>query len=141
MTRAKLAKEKGFDWPTNKHYQISLTEKVHPEDGKSGPFGWEKDELSLQDGYFINGWEKCDISNSNWFLCAAPTQSLLQKWLREKHKLHIMFMTNTKNKFYLQVVELNGIGHCGTIYDSNDIFYDTYEEALEQGLQQALNLI
>lgn len=72
---------------------------------------------------------------------AAPTQSLLAKWLRDTHNIHIIIQpTLTFWTFGLvnignPNIDLNG----PVIYDAND--YSTYEDALEEGLHQALSLI
>lgn len=135
---ARLAKEKKFRWPVRFHYQYSLTERKHPEDGKSGPFGWEKGELSLEDDYFINDWDPADFSSKAWFMCAAPTQAHLQKWLREVHGLVVSPEIT---------VDVNGPWHVQVYGDYEEhgefILYEntgfaTYEDALEKGLQEAL---
>ena len=74
----------------------------------------------------------------------ACTQSLLQKWLREKHKIHIQIQVlgqfvNGDNKFYSQVI-LFGDNKWISKFISNKLTY-TYEEALEIGLQEALKSI
>ena len=67
----------------------------------------------------------------------APTQSRLQKWLRETHDIHVQVLRlYTKEWKYVaewgkQLPYLRG---------TLDPF-DTYEEALEEALVQALNLI
>jgi len=86
---ARLAKEKQFNEPCYKHYEHSLNQQVHEEDGTSGPFGWEKGETILQSDFFINNYKDSDFSNKSWYLCAAPTQEFLKKWLRLKHHIHI----------------------------------------------------
>lgn len=65
-----------------------------------------------------------------------PTQSIAQKWLRDNHSVHTAVDANG-----------NGLWYC-RIYDTKDyefLFetknYATYEEALEAGLQEALELI
>src|SRR5271157_794906 len=58
-----------------------------------------------------------------------PTQSLLQKWLREKHNIKI-FLTPVRSKIdYLYRWEVG-------IYEYVPMLYlgDTYEETLEKGL-------
>jgi hypothetical protein len=76
---------------------------------------------------------------------SAPTQSLLQKWLREEHNLYILLKT-----IYLEVWDKNGIrfSYCIEDYiteevhgDETLIGYLTYEAALEAGLFKALKLI
>lgn len=68
---------------------------------------------------------------------SAPTQSLLQRWLREKHDIHILIDTDNCKEF----------GTCLNVTNNPDesgywtYFYNSYEDALEFSLQQALNLI
>ena len=94
-----------------------------------------------------------------------PTQSLLQKWLREVHNIHIEVLPryqpkklNTEEVLYSWAISCkpfdkydghndvlnHWIGiHNGAPY-IEDIFYHvvkTHEEALEFGLQEALKLI
>ena len=67
----------------------------------------------------------------------APTQSLLQKWLREKHNFHICIWFNS----------LTGKYRIDSPIDELDILFEklnefkTYEEALEYGLFEILKLI
>ena len=81
----------------------------------------------------------CKLSKGN-MVCGytlAPTQSLLQKWLREKHHIHIEIYANSSGWGWI-LTKLNGT----TIKEiTNDIFFYAYEIALEIGLQVALKLI
>lgn len=66
--------------------------------------------------------------------CQAPSQSLLQKWLREEYSI------------YVRVDSVTVTDHYGWIkifpnYIKTTTFAKTYEEALEIVLQEALNLI
>ena len=77
----------------------------------------------------------------------APTQSLLQCWLREKHNLlvEINFRTfgvsNGNGYFYM--VERKNKDKSMNNYIGKDVWsgFETYEEALERGLQDALRII
>jgi hypothetical protein len=60
----------------------------------------------------------------------VPTQSLLQKWLREVHNI---FITVNINLYC-------AIFHNKDFYMVTD-YYNSYEEVLEVGLQEALKLI
>jgi hypothetical protein len=137
------------------YYENSLTEQVHDEDGKSGPFGWERGEINLQSGYFINNWKESDYSNKSWYMCSTPTQSLLKKWLREVHNLDVDSKLNThlfrklfeaghkkKSLNYHWVITTN-INDEEFFFESfvSDTTYLTYEEALEKGLHESLKLI
>lgn len=66
------------------------------------------------------------------------TQSLLQKWLREKHKINIS-MINGSNTINLYYYEINMVNKFPIKGDGSKNY--TYEEALEEGLYEALKLI
>ena len=65
----------------------------------------------------------------------APTQSLLQKWLREKHKIHIELQCDSN--YYKYFILIYYKTNC--VFNLDDSLI--YEEALEIGLQEALKLI
>jgi hypothetical protein len=72
--------------------------------------------------------------------CITPTQSLLQRWLREVHNIHV--------EIWFDNTQLDGFPYLYEIYnqqnqegDINGHYFDNYEEALEEGLQEALKLI
>lgn len=74
---------------------------------------------------------------------SQPTQSVAQKWLRETKNLHIEIYRNACGYGYI-IVKANN----GTWMEDDDAKgpndggnWDTYEEALEAGLQEALELI
>lgn len=123
---AKLAKEKGFDEECN--HSFNKTKVIRQECNR----------------------------NYLFFLpeCSAPTQSLLQKWLREEHQLYVMieethtYALRTQIGFYAKIVTPSGEDE----FDEHGfrfikkLFYDTwfdstYENALEKGLEEALKLI
>ena len=124
---AKLAKEKGFD-----EYYIDC----YDTKGNIIPLRLQASEI-----------EKV--------YCPAPIQSLLQKWLREKHKIDIIIIVNYNQHKQIKTYR------CGIVYikQLSDrqlietffirpegekflfIEFSTYEEALEIGLQEALKLI
>lgn len=112
---AKLAKEKGFNWVS---------------------YFFEDNEIYYE--YLC--YEDCEIDVNRVILC--PTQSLLQKWLREEHNIHIY--VETYNNGILDFVPYVGIPKNRIMSFKTieqDKTYLTYEEALEKGLQEALKLI
>jgi len=124
LETAQLAKEKGFDVITTYFYDKSGERDV------CGYENWNK------------GYGKA---------CSCCTQSLLQKWLREKHNCIVEVLFNfdiilTKNKILWSVnVDNYTVDVLSNLSDesdfiSNDLF-NTYEEALEIGLQEALKII
>lgn len=123
----KLAKEKGFNVPTDRYYHIY------------------DDMIEAQNSLEMTGDGCADFYNSlNQCRCAAPTQSLLQRWLREEKGVTIcvdifddgwFFDIST---FYKQDT---GIYEVDIPYKSSNVspVYDTYELALEDALKYALD--
>lgn len=157
---AKLAKEKGFTNPVYWHYCLINNEWIlrgnsflvreqdvvmDKDEGKNGI------EVSVEgDRLFRNYLWKDSIylKASDCPFIAAPTQSLLQKWLRDEYNIDIIIIQ----------IELNEYRSCSlthsditsiidgdyTIYDFIDMSYSgsgVFEEALEKGLQEALKII
>jgi len=67
------------------------------------------------------------------------TQSLLQRWLREVHNIDVFpvacFIGEPKYKYSYYILKANDD------LDTDGCETETYEEALEQGLQEALTFI
>ena len=117
---AKLAKEKGF---------------------------YQKD---IDDHYLSNGQLSTnpylDSINGKSF-GSAPTQSLLQKWLREKGIIIVPlygYNDNPNWSVHVEVVEWmvenkNSVLISGIDFEPG--LYETYEDALEKGLQEGLKLV
>lgn len=72
-----------------------------------------------------------------------PSQSLVQKWLRETQNLHISIIRDACGYGYDICKADNGTHITDGIFKgSNDGGqWDTYEEALEAGIQKAIELI
>lgn len=125
---AKLAKEKGFN-------EICET-----------AYGRNADSL-----YYGN----CTHKNSENIFLSAPTQSLLQKWLREEKDVlvEVIFSNRLSRKLYEAAHEKPSLNFSWKIYTSikdpehifnefwSDGTFETYEEALEEGLQKALKMV
>ena len=126
---AKLAKEKGVKLDINGLY-------------------WE-------DGSYDSG-ENALVYEEFQDVMSAPTQSLLQKWLREVHNCFIDILPHrdgdSKNKqwkskkdvFWSVEVDYYGKNFEINLTNNADFtqhFNKSYEEALEIGLQEALKLI
>jgi hypothetical protein len=121
---AKLAKEKGFDIIPRYGIEASLYKK----DGEHTYYA--------NYGFMYSGLNGGYIS--------APTQALLQKWLREKHNIHIYVETTPRFDKTQGSKWKSDIKYCFQPFKWTTGHYyltDTYEEALEQGLIEALKLI
>ena len=121
---AKLAKEKGFNIPCKYFYKEKYINAIEYE--------------VVHDGHLEANWnENFKYSPAE---CSAPTQSLLQKWLREKHHLIIIIAYQYEHDStpysYWIYKENNSLPINQWVNDLN-----TYEEALEMGLQESLKLI
>jgi len=131
---AKLAKEKGFDIPTAWHY--------HPRYGLHTAF-WDEDSND-NSNHNSNEWADGYYS--------APTQSLLQKWLREKRNIFLTIRCDCDGKFDYHGYDVKFGETCFVKpeyqVDENECFeigsfpyrFNTYEAALEAGLLETLKL-
>ena len=115
---AKLAKEKGFPQEPNK---LKIPYYNYKGEFKGDVKDWLRKYLRKED--------TSDVES-----VSAPTQSLLAKWLREKHNIHLIAYKN---------INIDGYDWCYITTDgiTNINSYKTYEEAYEIGLQEALKLI
>lgn len=134
---AKLAKEKGFNWKTDYYYRSNS--KVYV------PLYYDPTPNNLT---ITEDWMSGDTENGPIKVCTAPTQSLLQQWLREVHNIHIDLGWIPKNSCEIEPFDVLWwylVGFIGRSSD-NDVKedfadYHNYEEALEIALQEALKLI
>lgn len=121
---AKLAKEKGFlDKTFEGEIRISQ-QNIYSPDGNLH---------SLEKALWSSAFKLKDCFNT-------PTQSLLQKWLREKYNIHLLI----EPYYDEQRVLVYGFDLITEKSEEETILergFKTYEEALEIGLQEALKLI
>jgi hypothetical protein len=133
LETAKLAKNKNFNEFVNgtyTEYLVDQTDPEYPEGG--GPFSMKKGEIEFDTTYIRNNDNNSDLTCKNYACYSAPTQSLLQKWLREVHNIHVGLIHESHGwMFILSNITENDEGKCG--YDN----YKTYEEALEAGFKKA----
>ena len=112
---AKLAKEKGL--PQDSFYFEDYETEV--------PFYGLDNELNKGD-------------EDRFGQCKSISQSLLAKWLREKYDIDVIINTyrNQNQKYYKYFISEKS----KDVIKSEE-YYNTYEDALEIGLQEALKLI
>jgi hypothetical protein len=137
LETAKLAKVKNFNIRINGSYVEYLVDKTDPEYPEGGgAFSMKKGEVEFDSDPFINNGDS-DYSNELYEIYAAPTQSLLVRWLREVHNIQVYCYSSTKNGegiYRDYVVHVNEI----SINDARDEEFQTYEEAMEAGLKIVL---
>ena len=90
------------------------------------PIVWYDDKGNLTYGIYDQDYLINKLDNPYY---TALSQSLLQKWLREAHKIEIFVKKGYTYEWYIHNTHLG------------DNIYTSYEEALEKGLQEALLLI
>lgn len=124
---AKLSKEKGFN---NSIYGYYINQnRWFFNEGENCFYDWD---------YEIEAEVEFKEATKN--LIPRPSQSLLSKWLREEHNIHIEILLSDNqpwDKFYYRIMQIGkyfSLSHDG-------IYSSSYEESLEIGLQKALELI
>lgn len=127
---AKIAKEKGFNIRTKHYFDYST--------GCS--FSCENKEATLID-------RKVEHNH----IYSRPTQSELQAWLRDKQQIFVEIQTDCTtapkfcfeiNKFIGNPLDLSEKEWSWYFHKEFEWFlYRTHEEALEEGLKEALKLI
>ena len=119
---AKLAKEKGF--------RESVLDAFEKDGARSK-------ERTLEGGYY-------DYNYNGSESYSAPTQSVLQKWLREKYSIDIGIVKEV-NKYLMIVYNIIMSDSCNASPYRDlinlEVNCDTYEEALEFALEKGLTLI
>jgi hypothetical protein len=128
---AKTAKEKGFDWESSGLY----------------------DEKCILGINHLNYKRLFTNSKEDTYNIAAPTQALLQKWLRKKKEIYIHvavwrnmdhcdeFTSIITKPAYIKPLYDKGNKGLDIMESKAVAFKYTYEEALEAGLQEGLKLI
>lgn len=125
---ATLARRKGFNEPC---YCAYSSEEDDITDEDSSIFIQKCIDYTGEE-FFTDEDIRAAIDNGYSRTCLAPTQSLLQRWLREKYKLMIGLT-------YYDVH--GGFWEWRIHYKSRVGKADAYEQALEEGLKEALKLI
>lgn len=136
---AKLAKELGFDynciytwcekggWNKYKQEKEPIRQVLRTN---GNPFG----------SYFGGkNWNASKTSTKAKIQCSAPTQSELQRWLREVHNIHVevncVLDKHPNVKYYCNYYDVKNYVR------ENLPYLETYEQSLDQGLIEALKLI
>lgn len=147
---AKLAKEKGFDGKCHYHYISDSYMKEHykPYLKFQYDLGAEMNHLPPLSNIDFNVMLDNNLPGKSYIwskATTAPTQSLLQKWLRDEHQIIVNSYANAsgycweshytpeRGGTHIADSEFSGPNESGS--------WNTYEKALEKGLQEALKLL
>lgn len=111
---ARMLKDAGFDVPCQSFYRLS-----------------EKGSVTV--------WKDQEPHNQNEckHYYSRPTQTLAARWLREVYHIHIM-ITPMIDGWMIELFDLKRYQYILTNKDANT---DSYEQAFELGLQEAIKLI
>lgn len=146
---SKQLKACGFDEPCDHFYEHSW-DPTKARISASGVYG-EWDNIDA----FKHNFNAIDDNRHKQSLipyCSAPTLAHAQKWLREKKGIAINVIAHNtsdryrEGKYHWEEVYLSNFSEEGRqwvdwfIYGKHPLF-DTYEEALSDGLSQMLELI
>jgi len=138
---AKLANEKGIKIDINSFYAID--DSLFDEGSR---FEVSECVCHTEDDYCTcNSGEEYEYSKKCIY---APTQSLLQKYLRNEKGFDIIISTHSMYKnvraYSIYYAKFMDNEYCPMLaFDrmSDEYRFDTYEEALEVGLQKILKMI
>lgn len=133
---AVLAKEKGLQLGCKKSY-CEYHSSYEYDGDKTHPESYEKGDVRLDNFFTVNNCKDIDLSNEHFTIYEAPTQSLLQRWLREKYSLNITILSKSQESWMFVITAKNQTLEDGISEGS----FDTYEEALEKALKESLKLI
>ena len=133
LKTAKLAKEKGFNEICKNGYYETLAHTLDCGRGGEMDFPYIEPRILERRNY-----------DHSVLIAQAPTQSLLQRWLREVHNIivDVVYDENSEDQFeYFLSIYKDRLDIINTEHELYDMFWDNYEEAFEEGLQEALKLI
>jgi len=128
---AKIAKEKGFNIKTRKCFS---ERKEHTL------FNSRKNEDTIFEFIPARSMSTNYLDENEVLIAYRPTQSLLQKWLREEHSLHMEIFLSDNSPYTGYYYRVMTIGQYFTT-SHDGILSDKFEYALEKGLQEALKII
>lgn len=123
---AKLAKAKGFNQIVGIGVKYNLGQYYNHKGELNGAFSIEH----------LRSIVNKEEANSEPIV-AAPTQSLLQKWLREVHSIIVSVDIGDDRTYFISLTVISHNSNGDNIWGN----YKTYEEALDNGLQEALEQI
>lgn len=131
LETAKLLAKKSYNKPVLHHYDNGKLITPYLENGSSTDTDFRVDLDDLYDYY--NHYQNC---------YNAPYQYEVMDWIRNIFEVQIIVDYNLyKKHWYFQLIKLDAHYEDKNRIVRNNLSFETYEEALEQGLIHALNLI
>lgn len=135
FTTAKLAYEKGYNRLTYGIPHTSIQRHYYNRDGELNG------DVTYMIQAIVNG------EDVKGFIYDAPAQYVLQKWLRDKHNIFVTVDIDP-DLYKCRTNYCADVKNCDSNSDSLGLrlldgfsLHQSYEEALEEGLYQALKLV
>ena len=144
LETAKLLKQIGFDWKVHMFYLSNGTKLYNTADTYHTDVSLDSTDFLIdrnKKGWMVDkyGNECFGCQDEKYFESfSAPTQSLAQKFLRDKYDAHIyveVFLEDDVNCYASTVSADFGEDWEEVVY------FNTYEKALENALQESIELI
>ena len=142
---AQLAKQAGFDIPVPHYFTPNGVSIAHTKEG------YDQEYYCYDVDDFVENWNYKGLSvtaddnisyGGNYMIpFSQPTQSLLQRWLREVHNSHAEVTSRKDNDKIVYTWDIYDTKISDEETTDEEPLFDTYELALEQALQEALTLI
>lgn len=122
---AKLLERKGFNEPCDAIYIES------PQEGRNEFHSYITDDIKKSSGIrkIKNGCRYDEY--------LAPALYVAAKWLRVNHRILVTPYYVSDDKYTYHILRMDA----GNNYCHNNYLYDSYEEALNAGIEEALKLI
>lgn len=127
-------KAAGFDEPCD-HFYVHYLDPNKARISASGVYGEWKDIDAFKHNFNViddNRYKQSLIP-----YCSAPTLWQAQKWLREKHHISVRVSYISYHKVWFA----DWLNLDSGEFDDTDATFDSYEEALADGIEAVLELI
>ena len=135
--QAKALKELGYEWKCTHYYDDNGT--LTPSFEEISADGGHEYTISINN--LAGNFNLQNGEDDEW--CSAPTLAQAQKWLREKEievGVFAKYDGEIRTGKWMWLMRKFDTHLFDTIF-SEDVSYDTYEEALSIGINQALELL
>lgn len=135
---ALLLRQLGFDWDIATCYRV---DEVNEKDAEvymyRKPFNWNMPRDLYEKYGSDNIFHAFINENGEQIECiSAPTLDLVQRWLRDIHKLYIIILP-VSNKWSFRIEGSQQLKD--EIYNGGD--FETYEDAQEAAIKKCIELI
>lgn len=129
-------KSVGFDWEVNSYYQLNYTEAYNSQNNQLYWGGITKHLISMP---IVDNWNSHKVGGGGYF--SAPSIHVAAEWLRNVHDIHVDVSFNDGWEYHLEDCSQNSIKPIRKPYSDVYSGFETFEEALEAGIDMATVVI